>query len=136
MLPLYARTCNHVRDMFRPLLVLVAGPLRSGTGDDPDRLAANVAAMNRAAYAVFQAGHVPVTGEAMAFPLAELAGSRQVGDAGFDAVFHPYGRRLVERCDAVLRIGGASAGSDEMVELARAAGRLVVHDVAELPAAA
>ncbi len=121
--------------MPRPLLVLVAGPLRSGTGDDPDRLAANVAAMNRAAYDVFLAGHVPVTGEAMAFPLAELAGSRRIGDAGFDAVFHPYGRRLVERCDAVLRIGGASSGSDEMVALARAAGRLVVRDVAGLPAA-
>ncbi len=50
-------------------------------------------------------------------------------------MFHPYGRRLVERCDAVLRIGGASSGSDEMVALARAAGRLVVRDVAGLPAA-
>ena len=120
--------------MARSLLVLVAGPYRSGTGDDATRLAANAAAMNRAALDVFTAGHVPVTGEAMALPLAELAGSTAVGDAAWDGVFHPYGRRLVERCDAVLRIGGPSAGCDEMVALAQAAGRLVVTDVAGLPA--
>ena len=32
---------EHTRD--GPLLVLVAGPYRSGTGDDPTRLEANVA---------------------------------------------------------------------------------------------
>ena len=44
------------------LLVLVAGPYRSGTGDDPAKLAANVAVMNSAALDVFRAGHLPVTG--------------------------------------------------------------------------
>ncbi len=116
------------------LLVLVAGPYRSGTGDDPDKLAANVAAMNAVALEVFRAGHLPVTGEALALPLIELAGSRAVGDAAFDEVFHPISRRLVRRCDAVLRTGGPSAGADEMVELARTAGKLVVHAVDELPA--
>jgi hypothetical protein len=116
------------------LLVLVAGPYRSGTGDDPAKLAANVAAMNAAALEVFRAGHLPVTGEALALPLIELAGSRAVGDAVFDEVFHPIARRLLARCDAVLRVGGPSAGADEMVELARAAGKLVVHAVDELPA--
>jgi hypothetical protein len=120
----------------RPLLVLVAGPFRSGTGDDPDRIAANVDAMNRAALEVHRAGHVPVTGEAMALPLAALAGSRAVGDEAFDAVFHPYGRRLVERCDAVLRIGGPSKGCDEMEAIARAGGKPVVRRVEDLPAAA
>jgi hypothetical protein len=116
------------------LLVLVAGPYRSGTGDDPAKLAANVAAMNAVALEVFRAGHLPVTGEALALPLIELAGSRAVGDAVFDEVFHPIARRLLARCDAVLRTGGPSAGADEMVELARAAGKLVVHAVDELPA--
>jgi hypothetical protein len=36
----------------RPLMILVAGPYRSGTGDDPARLAANVRAMNEAAPAL------------------------------------------------------------------------------------
>jgi len=118
------------------MLVLVAGPYRSGTGDDPALLAANVETINRAALEVFRAGHVPVTGEGMALPLAELAGSERVGDAAFDAVFHPLARRLVAHCDAVLRIGGPSAGADEMVALAAAAGRLIVTSVDELPAVA
>ena len=109
-----------------PLLVLVAGPYRRGTGDDPAKLAANVAAMNPAALDVFRAGHLPVTGEALALPLIELAGSERVGDAVFDEIFHPIARRLLARCDAVLRIGGASAGADEMVAIARAEGKLVV----------
>src|SRR4051794_38807861 len=115
------------------LLVLVAGPYRSGTNDEPAKLAANVAAMNAAALEVFRAGHLPVTGEALALPLIELAGSAHVGDPAFDAIFHPIARRLVRRCDAVLRIGGASAGADEMVALARANGAAVFADAAELP---
>jgi molybdopterin biosynthesis enzyme len=117
------------------LLVLIAGPYRSGTGDDPAKLARNVDTMNRAALDAFRAGHVPVTGEALALPLIELAGSRRVGDQVFDEIFHPIARRLLARCDAVLRVGGASAGADEMVELARADGKLVVSSIRELPAA-
>jgi hypothetical protein len=115
------------------LLVLVAGPYRSGTNDEPAKLAANVAAMNAAALDVFRAGHLPVTGEALALPLVELAGSRRVGDDAFDEIFHPIARRLLGRCDAVLRIGGASAGADEMVAIAREQGKPVFASVAELP---
>jgi hypothetical protein len=115
------------------LLVLVAGPYRSGTGDDPSRLAANVDAMNAAALEVFRAGHLPVTGEALALPLVEAAGSERVGDPVFDEIFHPIARRLLARCDAVLRIGGASAGADEMVAIARDEGKLVVDAVDQLP---
>jgi hypothetical protein len=117
-----------------PLLVLVAGPYRAGTDDDPAKLAANVEAMNRVALEVFHAGHVPLTGEALALPLVELAGSDRVGDAVFDSIFHPIARRLLSRCDAVVRVGGPSAGADEMVALGRAAGKLVVGAVGDLPA--
>src|SRR6185437_1518582 len=109
-----------------PLLVLVAGPYRAGTGDDPAALAANVDAMNRVALDVYRAGHTPVTGEAIALPLAALAGSERPGDGPFDEVFHPFARRLLAHCDAVLRTGGPSAGADEMVALARRTGKLVV----------
>jgi hypothetical protein len=119
-----------------PLLILVAGPYRSGTGDDPGKIAANLDAMNRAALAVFRAGHLPVTGEALALPLIAQAGGARVGDAAFDELFHPLSRRLVARCDGVLRIGGASAGADEMVAIARAHGRAIFTDLAELPAIA
>nr|CTQ95776.1 hypothetical protein [Kibdelosporangium sp. MJ126-NF4] len=107
------------------LMILVAGPYRSGTGDDPTKLAANVDTMNQAALHLFRAGHLPVTGEALALPLIELAGSTTVGDAAFDEIFHPIARQLLSRCDAVLRIGGPSAGADEMVEQARAEGKQI-----------
>jgi hypothetical protein len=116
-------------------LILVAGPYRSGTGDDPQKIAANHRRIQRACLELFRAGHLAVNGEDVALPLAELAGSTRVGDAAFDEVFHPVGRRLVARVDAVLRLPGASAGSDEMVELARARGIPVYTDVADVPAA-
>ncbi len=121
--------------MDESLLILVAGPYRSGTGDDPARIAANHAAIRRACLELFRAGHLPVNGEDLALPLAELAGSRSVGDAAFDEVFHPMGRRLVARVDGVLRLPGASAGSDEMVGLAQARGAAVWTSVADIPPA-
>jgi hypothetical protein len=108
------------------LMVLVAGPYRSGTDGEPAKLQANVDAMNRAALEVFERGHLPVTGEALALPLIDLG-------ADFDATFHPIARRLVKRCDAVLRIGGASAGADEMVQLGRDHGKQIFTDIDELP---
>jgi ADP-ribose pyrophosphatase len=45
------------------LMILVAGPYRSGTGDDPARMAANVRAMEAYALPLFRAGHVPIVGE-------------------------------------------------------------------------
>jgi hypothetical protein len=128
----YVQLCAQMRTN-ATLLVLVAGPYRSGTDDDPAKLAANVDAMNAAALEVFRAGHLPITGEALALPLIELAGSERVGDAVFDEIFHPIARQLLERCDAVLRIGGASAGADEMAALAREQRKPVFADVGELP---
>jgi hypothetical protein len=118
-----------------PLMILVAGPYRSGTDDDPDRIAANHGAIRRACLQLFRAGHLPLNGEDLALPLAELAGSRTVGDTAFDEVFHPMGRRLVARVDGVLRLPGASTGSDEMVELARARGVTVWTSIDDVPPA-
>ena len=52
-----------------PLLILVAGPYRSGTNDDPVLIAANVRAMTDMALRLFRAGHLPVLGERFALPL-------------------------------------------------------------------
>ena len=114
-------------------MVLVAGPYRSGTGDDADLIAANHRAIQLACLELFRAGHLAVNGEDLALPLAELAGSTRVGDAAFDEVFHPMGRRLVARCDGVLRLPGASAGSDEMVAIARSRGIPVWTSLDEIP---
>lgn len=116
------------------LMILVAGPYRSGTGDDPAKLAANVAAMNEAALHLFRAGHLPVTGEALALPLIHTAGSAQVGDPAFDEIFHPIARQLLSRCDAVLRIGGQSAGADDMVSQAKVEGKPVFTSLDQIPA--
>jgi hypothetical protein len=108
-----------------PLLILVAGPYRSNTGDDPEKIAKNLHQMNVASLQLFRLGHMPITGEALALPLVAVAGSKQIGDEVFNEIFHPIARRLIERVDAVLRIGGPSAGADEMVTLARDAGKQV-----------
>ena len=69
-------------------MVLVAGPYRSGTGDD---------------------------------------------NAAFEEIFHPIAERLLARCDAVLRVGGASQGADLMVRVARERGLEVFSSLGEVP---
>ena len=85
---------------------------------------------------LFRAGHVPIVGEWLALPLVDLAGSTHIGDAAFDEIFHPIAERLLARCDAVLRIGGASQGADQMVESARERGLRVFTRLQEIPGCA
>lgn len=120
----------------RGLTILLAGPYRSGTGDDPARRAANLAAMEALALPLYQAGHFPIVGEWLALPMARLSGSTAIGDAAFDALFHPHALRLLERCDAVLRTGGPSAGADAMVEAARTLHLPVYTALDQVPACA
>lgn len=118
----------------KPLMILVAGPYRSGTNDDPALIAANMRTMNEAALKLFRLGHLPITGEALALPLIEIAGSHRIGDAVFDEIFHPIAERILRRCDACLRIGGPSKGADEMVRIAREMGQQVFDRTEDVPA--
>lgn len=120
----------------RSMMVLVAGPYRAGTGDDPVLVARNVAAMEACVMPLYEAGHLPVLGEWLALPMVRLAGSVRPGDAAFDAMFHPHAQRLLERCDAVLRIGGQSAGADLMVATAGKLGKRIYHALADIAPAA
>lgn len=115
------------RHLFAPrsMMILIAGPYRSGTGGDAALIARNVEAMEACVMPLYEAGHLPVLGEWLALPTVRLAGSREEGDAVYDALFHPHAQRLLARCDAVLRIGGASAGADLMVETARTLGKQI-----------
>jgi hypothetical protein len=45
------------------MLILIVGPYRSGTGDDPDLMAANLARLEGAPWPIFRAGHIPMIGE-------------------------------------------------------------------------
>ena len=96
-------------------------------------MAANVQLMEACALPLFRAGHVPVLGEWFALPLVALAGSRQVGDDVFNEIFHPISERLLEHCDAVLRVGGASQGADLMVRLAHERGLKVYRQLRDIP---
>jgi hypothetical protein len=117
----------------KPLMILIAGPYRSGTNDDPSLIEKNVREMESYALPIFLAGHIPVLGEWLALPLVGLAGSRKIGDEAFNEVFHPIAIRLLEKCDAVLRVGGPSAGADEMVRVARTLGRTIYSIVTQIP---
>ena len=117
----------------KQLFILIAGPYRSNTGDDPAKIEQNLRTMTQAALKVFRLGHLPVLGESLALPLISEAGSRRIGDAVFDEIFHPISRMLARRVDAVLRMGGASKGAEEMVEIARRTGKQVFDNLSEIP---
>ncbi|CAI1899221.1 NUDIX hydrolase [Serratia marcescens] len=113
--------------------ILIAGPYRSGTDGDPQRIAANLARLEQAALVVYQRGHVPVIGEWLALPLAAAAGSTQVGDAVSEAFLYPVAHRLIAQCQAVYRIEGASAGADNDVRLANEWGLTVYRRLEDIP---
>jgi GDP-mannose pyrophosphatase NudK len=115
------------------MLILIAGPYRSGTNDDPILIRKNVEEMESYALPIFRAGHIPILGEWLALPLVALAGSTNIGDGAFNEIFHPIAVRLLEKCDAVLRVGGKSTGADEMVRVARSLGLTLYNNLAEIP---
>jgi hypothetical protein len=117
------------------MMILVAGPYRSGTNDDPALIRKNVQEMESYALPIFRAGHIPILGEWLALPLVELAGSRKIGDEAFNEIFHPIAVRLLGKSDAVLRVGGPSAGADEMVRVGRSLGLNIYATPSEIPKA-
>ncbi len=115
-----------------PLLILVAGPYRSGTNDDPTLIQKNVDAMNDMALHLYQLGHLPVLGEWFALPLIETAGSEEMGDDIWNELFHPVAIRLISKCDIVFRIGGPSGGADQMVKYGEEKGKKIIYNLKEL----
>ncbi len=115
------------------MLILIAGPYRSGTNDDPALMAANLRRLEAAALPLFRAGHLPLIGEWVALPLLHLAGSTRPGDVAYQKILYPAAHRLLAKCDAVLRLGGASAGADEDVRLAQARGLPVYFHLEDVP---
>ncbi len=115
------------------LMILVAGPYRSGTDGDPARIRANVDAMTATALELWRRGHLPVMGEWFALPLIEAATAAGDMDAD-EAIFHPVAEAVLARCDGCVRIGGPSAGADRMVDTARRLGKTVWFGLDEVPA--
>ncbi len=109
--------------------IMVSGPYTAGAAS-PEQRRANLRAMNVAAVELFRRGHVPVIGVNMALPMIEAA-----GEAAFHELMMPMSLALVERCDACVRIGGASNGADDEAAAFRQRGKPVFTAVDQVPTA-
>ena len=109
------------------LWIMVAGPYRSGDASSEQR-AQNLRRMNEAAVAVLQKGHTPIIGVNLALPMIEAAGADS-----YDEIMMPLSLAAADRCDAVLRVGGASVGADQEVEVIRSKGGAVYRSVSQVP---
>ncbi len=96
-------------------------------------MSANLHVLESAALPLYRAGHLPLIGEWIALPLLREAGSERPGDAIYEEILYPVAHRLISRCDAVLRLPGASRGADEDVRLARELGLAVYTKLHEVP---
>lgn len=119
--------------LMKPLLILIAGPYRSGTNDDPNLLQRNLTRFEQAAWPLFQKGHVPMVGEWVALPVLSSAGADGIGDPLAEDVLYPTAQRLLQHCDAVLRLPGTSRGADQDVEIALERGIPVYYSLDEVP---
>jgi hypothetical protein len=119
--------------MSKPMMILIAGPYRSGTNDNPELMARNLAHLESVSHEIFKAGHVPMIGEWVALPIWRRAGGKQVGDGLYEEIFHPTAGRLLQHCDAVLRLEGDSKGADNDVKIAKERGLPVYRRVEEIP---
>ncbi len=119
--------------MTKSMMILIAGPYRSGTGNDPAKMAANLKRLEAASWPIFQKGHIPMIGEWVALPIWHVAGGTVVGDQLYDSIFHPAAHRLLAKCDAVLRLPGASTGADNDVKIANQRGIPVYTHIDEVP---
>jgi hypothetical protein len=114
------------------MLILIAGPYKSGTNGDPGAMAANLRKLEAAAWPIFEAGHVPMIGEWVALPVLHSAGATAT-DSLADDVLYPTAQRLLQHCDAVLRLPGESTGADQDVETAQRLGLPVYYDITQIP---
>lgn len=117
------------------MMILIAGPYRGGTNDNPELMKKNLARLESVALPLFRMGHVPMIGEWVALPLVHLAGSSRPGDDAWNEIQYPVAHRLLEKCDAVLRLDGVSTGADQDVRLAKERGLPVYYSLDDIPAA-
>ncbi|WP_298237579.1 DUF4406 domain-containing protein [uncultured Algibacter sp.] len=117
------------------MMILIAGPYRSGTNNNLELIKKNMNRLESMALPIFRKGHIPMIGEWVANPLIESAGSKEVGDDIFNEIQYPTAHRLLIKCDAILRIEGDSKGADQDVEIAKKLGLKVYYNLKEIPGA-
>jgi hypothetical protein len=107
--------------------IMIAGPYTTGARSARERKE-NLLRLNQAAAEVFRRGHVPIVGVNVALPIIEAAGPE-----AYDEMMMPISLALAERCDAVVRVGGASAGADQEVERIALRGGVVYRSISDVP---
>jgi len=105
----------------------------SGTNGDEESIARNLKAMEDYALPIYQKGHLAVVGEWFAWPVIRQAGGDSHSSPQFSEYQYPVAHRLLEKCDAVLRIPGASRGADLEMEKARELGKIIFTSLDEIP---
>lgn len=107
--------------------IMVSHPYRS-TSEDPAVWERNRRAMNEIGLKVWERGHVPVIGVNAALPIIEAAGEEH-----YEAIMMPLALAMLERCDAVLYIGGFSTGAQMEADRARELGLTVYDRLEDVP---
>src|SRR5579859_4146341 len=113
---------------------MIAGPY--GPSRPPEERRRNLLALEKAARAVHDRGHMPVIGLNLALPIA-LALDRPFWDQDATREDLDLVNRLsleaAKRCDAVLRIGGPSGGADAEVALIQGRGGRLYRSIEDVP---
>jgi hypothetical protein len=119
--------------MSQSLLILISGPYLSGTNGDESLIAQNLARMESYALPLFKKGHLGMVGEWAAWPVIKSAGGNSHSSPEFTEYQYPVAHRLLEKCDAVLRIPGDSKGADLEMEKAQQMGKIIFTDLDQVP---
>jgi hypothetical protein len=119
--------------MSKSLLILISGPYLSGTDGDEAKIRKNLEAMEAYALPLFKKGHLGMVGEWAAWPVIKSVGGDTHSSPEFTEYQYPVAHRLLEKCDAILRIPGESRGADLEMEKARQMGKIIFTDVDQVP---
>ena len=119
--------------MSKSLLILISGPYLSGTDGDEEKIQKNLEAMESYALPLFMKGHLGMVGEWAAWPVIKSAGGDTHSSPEFTEYQYPVAHRLLEKCDAILRIPGESRGADLEMEKARQMGKIIFTDLDQVP---
>ena len=105
----------------------------TGTNGEEAAIAKNLKAMEDYALPIFEKGHLAVVGEWLAWPVIRQAGGESHSSQQFSDYQYPVAHRLLEKCDAVLRIPGESRGADLEMAKAREQGKLIFTNIEDIP---
>ena len=119
--------------MSKSLLILISGPYLSGTDGDEAKIRKNLEDMEAYALPLFKKGHLGMVGEWAAWPVIKTAGGDTHSSPEFTEFQYPVAHRLLEKCDAILRIPGDSRGADLEMEKARQMGKIIFTDLDQVP---